>query len=154
VRGFAAAVAATGYDGMWSLEIFNDQFRGGSPGTIAADGQRSLIALMDAVRRTEPEIRIGLEAMPAPVAVKGIEFIEFAASESEAADLTRLLGSMGFVHAGRHIGKDVDLYRSDGVNIVINTEREGFAHSAYVVHGTCVCDIGLKVADAEATVVR
>ncbi|AEQ52364.1 bifunctional sugar phosphate isomerase/epimerase/4-hydroxyphenylpyruvate dioxygenase family protein [Pelagibacterium halotolerans] len=154
VTGFAAAVAATGYDGMWSLEIFNDQFRGGSPGTIAADGHRSLIALMDAVRRGEPQIKTELAPMPAPIAVEGVEFIEFAANETEAEDLKALLASMGFAHAGRHIAKHVDLYRNGGVNIVINTEREGFAHSAYLMHGTCVCDIGLKVEDAQATVER
>lgn len=154
VPGFAAAVAATGYDGMWSLEIFNDQFRGGSPGTIAADGHRSLVALMDAVRRTEPAIRIDLAPMPPPIAVQGVEFIEFAANETEAEDLKAMLASMGFAHKGRHIAKHVDLYRNGGVNIVINTEREGFAHSAYLMHGTCVCDIGLKVEDARATVER
>jgi 4-hydroxyphenylpyruvate dioxygenase len=154
VAGFAAAVAATGYDGMWSLEIFNDQFRGGSPGTIAADGHRSLVALMDAVRRAEPQISTDLAPMPAPIAVEGVEFIEFAANETEAEDLKMLLASMGFAHAGRHIAKHVDLYRTGGVNIVVNTEREGFAHSAYLMHGTCVCDIGLKVEDAQATVER
>ena len=154
VTGFAAAVAASGYDGMWSLEIFNDQFRGGTPGTIAADGHRSLIALMDAVRRTEPAVKTDLAPMPAPIAVEGVEFIEFAANETEAEDLKTMLASMGFAHAGRHIAKHVDLYRNGGVNIVINTEREGFAHSAYLMHGTCVCDIGLKVEDAQATVAR
>lgn len=154
VAGFAAAVAATGYDGMWSLEIFNDQFRGGSPGAIAADGHRSLIALMDSVRRAEPQIRTDLAPMPAPIAVEGVEFIEFAANEAEADDLKALLASMGFAHTGRHIAKHVDLYRNGGVNIVINSEREGFAHSAYLMHGTCVCDIGIKVEDARATVER
>ncbi|HWJ89021.1 MAG TPA: TIM barrel protein [Pelagibacterium sp.] len=154
VAAFARAVAATGYAGMWSLEIFNDQFRGGSPGAIAADGHRSLIALMDTVRRTEPGISVDLPSMPPPIEVTGIEFIEFAANEAEARDLTKMLATMGFAHAGSHIGKDVELYRAGGVNIVVNTEREGFAHSAYIVHGTCVCDIGLRVDDAQATVDR
>ncbi len=154
VPAFARAVAATGYKGVWSLEIFNDQFRGGSPGTIAADGHRSLIALMDSVRRSEPGVSIDLPTMPEPIAVEGVEFIEFAANEAEAADLTSMLASMGFAHAGKHITKDVNLYRTGGVNIVVNTEREGFAHSAYLMHGTCVCDIGLKVEDAKATVER
>ncbi|MCZ4292309.1 bifunctional sugar phosphate isomerase/epimerase/4-hydroxyphenylpyruvate dioxygenase family protein [Hoeflea alexandrii] len=154
VTAFSGAVAATGYAGPWSLEIFNDQFRGGSPGAIAADGHRSLVALMDAVRRSEPEIAVELAPMPAPITVQGVEFIEFAANETEAADLTKMLGSMGFGHAGRHIAKDVDLYSNGGVNIVVNTEREGFAHSAYRMHGTCVCDIGLRVEDATATVER
>ncbi len=154
VTAFSGAVAATGYAGPWSLEIFNDQFRGGSPGTIAADGHRSLVALMDAARRAEPEIAVKLAPMPAPIAVEGVEFIEFAANEAEAADLTKMLGSMGFGHAGRHVAKDVKLYSNGGVNILVNTEREGFAHSAYRMHGTCVCDIGLRVEDATATVER
>lgn len=154
VARFVRAVAATGYQGTWSLEIFNDQFRGGSPGTIAADGHRSLVAVLDAAKRAEPELAIEATAMPAPISVKGVEFIEFAANEAEAQNLSRLLRSMGFTHAGRHIAKQVDLFRAGGVNIVVNTEREGFAHSAYLMHGTCVCDIGLKVDDAQATVDR
>ena len=39
---FMRAVMATGYAGPVSLEIFNDQFRGGSPKSISVDGHRSL----------------------------------------------------------------------------------------------------------------
>lgn len=154
VTGFARAVAATGYDGVWSLEIFNDQFRGGSPRMIAADGHRSLVALMDGVRRSEPAIAVALPDMPPRIAVEGVAFVEFAANEAEAEKLGQMLSTMGFVHTHRHIGKDVDLWRNGDVRIVINTEREGFAHAAYIVHGPCVCDIGLEVEDAAATVER
>jgi 4-hydroxyphenylpyruvate dioxygenase len=154
VTGFMRAVCATGYDGVVSLEIFNDQFRGGSPRTIAVDGHRSLLYLMDQVKRTEPGIAIQVPEMPARVKASGIEFIEFAADESEAEDLGAMLRCLGFRRAGRHIAKDVMLWRQGGINIVINTEREGFAHSSYLVHGTTVCDIGLKVEDAGATVER
>ena len=51
VTEFTRAVAATGYDGYLSLEIFNDQFRGGSTTAIAVDGRRSLIYLGDQVKR-------------------------------------------------------------------------------------------------------
>ena len=37
---FMRAVSSTGYVGPLSLEVFNDQFRGGSPPTIARDGHR------------------------------------------------------------------------------------------------------------------
>ena len=47
---FMDAVAATGYSGILSLEIFNDQFRAGSPRGVAVDGQRSLVYLMDQMR--------------------------------------------------------------------------------------------------------
>ena len=154
VAGFMRAVAATGYDGVLSLEIFNDQFRGGSPKSISVDGHRSLVYLMDQVRRTEPDIAIEVPAMPDRIAVEGVEFAEFAADEVEAAQLGAMLRMLGFERCGRHVSKDVELWRQGGINIVVNTEREGFAHSSYVVHGTNVCDIGLKVADAAATVER
>lgn len=154
VVGFMRAVAATGYDGVLSLEIFNDQFRGGSPKSISIDGRRSLITLMDAVARQEPEIAITPPAMPDRISVSGIEFVEFTADEREAGELTSLFRSLGFSRAGRHVAKDVEVWRQGGINLVINTEKEGFAHSAYLMHGTSVCDIGLKVEDAAATVAR
>ena len=41
---FMRAVMATGYTGPISLEIFNDQFRGGCTAQVALDGYRSIIA--------------------------------------------------------------------------------------------------------------
>ena len=92
--------------------------------------------------------------MPDRIAVNGVEFIEFAADEEEARELGGLLHMLGFTRALRHVSKDVDLWRQGNINIVINTEREGFAHASHVVHGMNVCDIGLKVEDAVATVER
>ena len=154
VTDFMRAVAATGYDGPLSLEIFNDQFRGGSPRSIAIDGKRSLVALMDQVARAEPGIRIAVPAMPDRIVVEGVEFVEFSADETEAEELGGLLESMGFASVARHRSKDVVLYGQGGINIVINTEKEGFAHSSYLVHGASAYAIGLRVEDAEATVAR
>src|SRR6185312_5120080 len=47
VLDFMEALAATGYDGPLSLEIFNDQFRAGSARSVAVDGHRSLLFLLD-----------------------------------------------------------------------------------------------------------
>ncbi|MCT7374196.1 bifunctional sugar phosphate isomerase/epimerase/4-hydroxyphenylpyruvate dioxygenase family protein [Chelativorans salis] len=154
VVDFMRAVAATGYDGPLSLEIFNDQFRGGSPKSISVDGRRSLLYLMDKVRRLEPDIAIDVPSMPDRIEASGIEFVEFAADEAEAQELAGMFRTLGFAPAGRHISKDVTVWRQGGINLVINTEREGFAHSSYLVHGTSVCDIGLKVENASATVER
>ena len=154
VPGFMRAVMATGYSGVVSLEIFNDQFRGGSPKSIAIDGYRSLVNLMDRVRRTEPGVTIDLPDMPDRIAATGVEFVEFAADETEAAELGTLFAAMGFREAGRHVSKDVTLWRQGEINLLVNAEREGFAHSAYLVHGTSVCDIGLKVENAQATMAR
>ncbi|MDE3238558.1 MAG: sugar phosphate isomerase/epimerase and 4-hydroxyphenylpyruvate domain-containing protein [Paracoccaceae bacterium] len=154
VTGFMRAVAATGYDGVLSLEIFNDQFRGASTRSIAVDGRRSLIALADRVRRAEPASALSLPQMPDRVPVTGVEFIEFASEGAEAEALGRMLAALGFRRSGRHVSKSVDLWTQGDIHLVVNTETEGFAHASYVLHGTNVCDIGLSVEDAAATLER
>lgn len=154
VREFMQAVSATGYDGFLSLEIFNDAFRGGVAKSIALDGRRSLVNLMDQVRRAEPALQVSMPEMPDRIATYGVEFVEFAADQAGAVELDRFLNCLGFSKARRHVSKDVALYRQGDINVVVNTEREGFAHSSFLVHGTSVCAIGLKVEDAQATVDR
>ena len=154
VTGFMRAVAATGYDGPLSLEIFNDQFRAGLPRMVAQDGHRSLIALMDRVRREEPAIPVALPDFPPPAAVERVEFVEFATSEGEAPALESLLSSAGFAPAGRHVTKPVTLWRQGPVNVLVNTDPTGFAHSSYVAHGTTVSEIALIVPDAQAGFAR
>ena len=46
---FTAHVAATGYAGPWSLEVFNDVVRQVDPRRAARDARRSLLALGEAV---------------------------------------------------------------------------------------------------------
>lgn len=154
VVAFMRAVAATGYSGPLSLEIFNDQFRGGSPKRIAVDGYRSLLALADEVNRAEPAPLLDMPPIPPRTEVQGVEFVEFAADENEAQDLGGLLQTMGFSQNGKHISKDVSLWQQGDISILINTEREGFAHASYRAHGTSVCDIGLRVNSSQATIER
>jgi 4-hydroxyphenylpyruvate dioxygenase len=154
VADFMRALAATGYSGPLSLEIFNDQFRGGSPKSVAIDGRRSLIALMDQVVRSEPALAIPVPAIPDRIKVHGVEFVEFAADEAEFETLSGMFRSLGFAKIAKHRTKDVTVFRQGGINLVINTEKEGFAHSAYLAHGTCAYAVGLKVEDAAATVAR
>ncbi|TRW96496.1 sugar phosphate isomerase/epimerase and 4-hydroxyphenylpyruvate domain-containing protein [Paracoccus sp. M683] len=150
VSGFMRAVAATGYDGPLSLEIFNDQFRAGLPRLVAQDGHRSLIATMDKVRREEPALPVDLPPFPAPEQVQRIEFIEFATSDTDAPALENMLHALGFSRAGRHVSKPVTLWRQGGANVLVNTDSEGFAGSSYVAHGTTVSEIALMMPDAQA----
>ncbi|GGD26176.1 bifunctional sugar phosphate isomerase/epimerase/4-hydroxyphenylpyruvate dioxygenase family protein [Aureimonas glaciei] len=156
VADFMAAVEATGYDGYYSLEIFNDQFRAGSARQTAVDGRRSLFFLMDRLK-AEGRAMNGpseSEPLPAPAKTTGVSFIEFATDGASAGALSALLVSIGFRHAGRHRSKDVDLYTQGALRVVVNKETEGLAHSAYVVHGTNVCALGLRMADAAAALKR
>ena len=154
VAAFARAVAATGYAGPFSLEVFNDEFRGGSPGAVARDGHRSLLALMDDVRRAEPALALGAPAMPPRQRPTGVEFVEFAAQGAEAEELERMLAAMGFRRAGRHRRLAVTRWRQGGINVVVNTETEGFAYASYLTHGTGVSDLALRVEDAAAAFAR
>ena len=38
--------------------------------------------------------------------------------------------------------------------MIVNTDKEGFAHSFNITHGSAVCALGLKVDDAAATFER
>ena len=143
------AVTRSGYRGPLSLEIFNDQFRGASAATIAVDGMRSLRAAGEALAakraaRGEPAL-VDLTPLPPPPVVAGAEFIEFAASDADASELTALIEGLGFSRAGRHRSKDVDLFTQGEISLVLNREREGFAHSFSLLHGPSICALALRV---------
>ena len=154
VTDFTAAVAATGYAGFFSLEIFNDQFRGGSAKAIAADGHRSLIHLGDAVRRRPEAAGFAMVDMPARAAVKGVGFVEFAADADEANALSAVLRTLGFRRAGHHRTKKVDVFEQGDIRVLVNAEDVGFASAASAVHGTSAYAMALVVNDARATMAR
>ncbi len=154
VLDFMKAVMATGYSGPISLEIFNDQFRGGRPKTIAKDGHRSLVALMDDVRREEQPTIPNPNMIPERSNVHGIAFVEFATRGEEAKTMETILKTLGFQYSGNHIAKKLSLWTQGEIRIVINRETTGFASSAYTMHGTTVCDIGISVESAAETVSR
>src|ERR687893_2547203 len=51
IAAFMDALAATGFDGLLSLEIFSDRFRAGSARGVAVDGRRSLLFMLDELRQ-------------------------------------------------------------------------------------------------------
>lgn len=151
---FMAAVETTGYDGELSLEVFNDQFRAGAPRSVAVDGQRSLIYLMDQLREKSGQRNPALPAMPPRSRCLGVEFIEFAVDDRTAKELAEFLSALGFRATGRHRSKDVTRWAQGGINLVINREKEGFSHSHFITHGPSVCAIALEVESAAATLAR
>ena len=154
VGDFMEALQATGFDGLLSLEIFNDRFRAGSARSVAVDGQRSLVFMLDELRRKTGVAVTGLPDLPPRAVCHGIEFVEFAMDETSAARFERVLKGLGFGKAGTHKSKDVTRWRQGDINIVVNCDKEGFAHSFSITHGPSVCAIALRVDDAAATVER
>ena len=154
VLDFMAAVQATGYDGPLSLDVFNDQFRAGSARSVAVDGQRSLIYLLDRLRARTGATIPGLPDVPPRSRCRGTEFIEFSLDETTAPSFEAMLAGLGFRRVGVHRSKSVAHWRQGDINLVVNTEKEGFAHSFNITHGTSVCALALRVDDAAATIDR
>lgn len=146
VGEFMQAIAATGYSGPWSLEIFNDQFRAGSAAQTAVDGLRSLILLQDQLAPDWPKL-VGDPLAPKAKS-SGTGFIEFAVNETKAGELAHLFSQLGFRKTGKHRSKAVERWSQGEVELVINSETDGFAHSHYVTHGPGVCAIALDVDNA------
>ena len=154
VAEFVAAVAATGYDGYFSLEIFNDQFRGGSPRAISVDGHRSLVYLGDRVRRKPDAAGLTVPSMPDRASVGGVAFIEFTVGEDDAQPLITMMHSLGFRKTAVHKTKNVSVYQQNEVRILVNMEKNGFASTAYAVHGASAYAMALQVEDASAAMAR
>src|SRR6266705_379906 len=128
VAPFMDALHATGFDGLLSLEIFNDSFRAGSARSVAVDGQRSLLFLLDQLRERTGTAAAALPNLPQRAHCRGIDLVEFAMDETAAASFERALATLGFAQAGVHKSKAVTRWRQGDINIVVNCEKEGFAH--------------------------
>jgi 4-hydroxyphenylpyruvate dioxygenase len=152
VADFAAEIFRIGFGGYWSLDILNDRFRATSASSVALDGFRSLLAMRDQVAH-RPRAPVA-PAMPARVSAGGVSFIEFAANDEEAESLGSMLTALGFQPVQRHRSKAVERWRQGGINLIVNREREGFAHSCDLVHGASVCAIALSVNDVPAAMDR
>ena len=158
ITDFLELAIGTGYNGPISLEIFNDQFRGAPAASIARDGMRSLEVCGEALNQrrakaSAPPLAIS-RPLPAPAKVSGVEFIEFVTSTSHSPRLVAELEGLGFRRVARHRSKDVDLFRQNDINIVVNREQDGFAHSFYLVHGTSVCALALRLDDPARAIER
>ncbi len=165
VAGFVHSVLATGYAGPISLEIFNDDMRAAPPRQTALDGIRSLHFVEEQVRRIEESEllppskssirkRVELFDPPAEPALDGIDFVEFALDEASAKGLAALLTAMGFACIGRHRSKAVTLWARGSVRFVLNLDRQGFAHSYFLMHGPSVCAIAIKTDDPVSAMSR
>ncbi len=85
----------------------------------------------------------------------GVEFVEFAMDDASAPKLeTHLMAHSAFAALDGTSPRPLRAGSRANINLVVNTEKEGFAHSFNITHGSAVCALGLKVDDAAATFER
>lgn len=149
---YVATLLERGYAGVLSLEIFNDRFRSSSASEVALDGHRALTFLYDQVAcRLAPRMA---PELPPRARVRDVEFVEFAANESEVELLEALFKTLGFSRSGKHRTKDVTRWRQNGINFVINSEPDSFARAYDAVHGASICALGVSVENVASAVRR
>ena len=153
LQSFVRILSRAGYSGPWSIARIRGGAEGGSQ-THARDGYRALVSLLDEVAQTEPTLEMPVKDLPNRVYPTGVEFIEFAVDQDSREALTTVLRGMSFRMERQHVSKSVELWRQGAINIVVNSEVDGFAADAFAEHGPCVCDMGLRVQDASQTVAR
>lgn len=153
LAGFVRIIARLGYEGPWSLARIGDLPRGSSE-SLARDGFRALVSLIDEAARAEPSLPAPMPGLPPRVYPAGFEFIEFVVDKETRSTLTDLLHALCFRKERKHVSKLVELWRQGSINMLINTETKGLAACAFAEHGPSVCDMGLRVKDAKQTVTR
>lgn len=108
LNDFMQALQATGYDGIFSLEIFNDQFRTVLPNQIARDGRRSLLWISEQTSATPASTKASYQ---------GFEFLEFAVDEETADQLETVFRQLGFQQHGKHRSKAVSLWHQGDIKL-------------------------------------
>jgi len=150
LSSFMDALYATGYDGPLSLEIFNDEFRRGDAEMVARDGHRSLINLMDDLRRRSDRPSPSLPVLPERVDVADVHYVELACKPDDMSGIESLLTKVGLAKTGTHKSKVVTRFQSGNVNILVNADPAGRSFALASKHGAVVSEIAFATPDAMA----
>src|SRR5262252_7521413 len=92
--------------------------------------------------------REAIGAVPNPLGIDGIEFIEYATSRPQA--LGHVLETMGFKPVARHRSREVLLYRQGAMNVVINAHDDTDSRRDAPAERPVIAAIALRVRDAAA----
>jgi len=83
-----------------------------------------------------------------PLAMDGIEFIEYSTSKPQA--LGQVLELMGFRPIARHRSREVLLYRQGGMNVIVNAHAGEQARAVRPSETPVIAAVALRVRDAAA----
>lgn len=85
--------------------------------------------------------------MENPVGLLGIEFVEFTGPSPQ--NLVSMFEKFGFKKLATHKTKDVQLFRQNEINFILNNESASFGEEFKSHHGPSICAMGWKVKDAK-----
>lgn len=83
-----------------------------------------------------------------PLAMDGIEFVEYSTSKPQA--LGQVLEMMGFRPIARHRSREVLLYRQGDMNVIINAHAGGQSRAVQPAETPVIAAIALRVRDGAA----
>ncbi|WP_231443044.1 bifunctional sugar phosphate isomerase/epimerase/4-hydroxyphenylpyruvate dioxygenase family protein [Brevibacterium zhoupengii] len=164
---FLTRIAATGYAGPVSLEVFNDSFRQGDTNRTAVDGLRSLrwleASIADAPAHaadsahaagsTAPGTALDLQPLPEVEEPRGINYVEL--STDDLGTLTRQMHQLGFQFIGYHRSKPhVQLWLRGQARIIVSEVTEDAGTTSAPVNGTFLRGIGFEVTDSQSAMER
>ncbi|PTY37831.1 hypothetical protein BGP77_15260 [Saccharospirillum sp. MSK14-1] len=144
MRDFMTALAETRYDGPLSHEIFNDVFRTGRSRQTARDGLHSYKLLKTMTGTTD---------VPAEQPIEAVEFIEIVTTDDKIDGLRDTCRALGLAPLGQHPTKTAERWGVEGVNLVLNTERD-FAERFHGGRQTAAGAFGLRVGNSYNTIQR
>ena len=81
-----------------------------------------------------------------PLALDGIEFVEYSTSRPQA--LGQALEMLGFHPVARHRSREVTLYRQGGLNLIVNAHASSLPHCIVPAEKPAIAAIALRVKDA------
>lgn len=146
IQDFVQCLKDKSYQGYWSHEIFNDDFRASSPDNKSIDGMRSMIWLDEHTDSSQETV--------APPEISNVEFIEFAIKGHSGSELVDLLHRLGFQETHQHRSKQVTLMQQGDINLILNCEPESAGHRHYIEHGVSVCALGMATENSKAMIDR
>ena len=114
------------------------------------DGHRSLITLMDDLRRRSNLYSSSLPVLPDRVEVSGVQYVELACKPDDMIGIESLLNKLGLVKTGTHKSKEVTRFQSGNVNILVNPDPAGRSFTLASEHGTVVSEVAFVTPDAAA----
>ncbi|NQZ01899.1 MAG: 4-hydroxyphenylpyruvate dioxygenase [Bdellovibrionales bacterium] len=82
-----------------------------------------------------------------PIGLRGIEFVEL--SSSVPGKFHELLVDFGFSKLGKHLEKNIDLYKQNDITFLANYQLGSFGFEFQTEHGPSVSSMGWRVDNAE-----